>query len=107
MKIQANFKYTANKEAKAIIDKAIESGLKDTVVLISNQVVDKTPWLTGNNSRSIKYEPKNRFSWEVYSTSGYGGWLEVGSTRMKPRPYFLPALDRYLPELPNRIKGYM
>ena len=107
MKINANFKYTANKEAKAIIDKAIESGLKDTVIQIANEVVEGSPVLTGMNRRSIDYQKKSRFSWEVYSTSGYGGWLEVGTSRKGATPYFNPALDRNLPGLPNRIKGYM
>jgi hypothetical protein len=43
----------------------------------------------------------------VYSTSGYGGILETGSSKMPARPYLYPALtERFtLPELAGRIKA--
>ena len=30
----------------------------------------------------------------VVTTSGYGGYLELGTRRMKARPYFAPAFER-------------
>jgi hypothetical protein len=30
----------------------------------------------------------------VFSTSGYGGWLEVGTFCMAPRPYLAPAYEK-------------
>lgn len=75
--------------------------MRDTVVEVAGDVVKGSPWLTGNNARSIAYEvgPGGEFAKEdlegaVYSTSGYGGFLETGTWKMKARPYFKPALDK-------------
>ena len=43
----------------------------------------------------------------VYSTSGYGGYLETGTSKMGPRPYFKPALDKNLKNLPKNIKVHV
>jgi len=94
------------KEGKNKIDNAAKKALKDTVVAIANDVIKIHPWKnrTGNNSRSIKYEVDG-LSGAVYSTSGYGGYLETGTSKMPPRPYFKPALDRNIGKLPAGIKA--
>ena len=96
------------------IEKAMEQGLKDTIVEIANTVIKVHPWKTrtGNNSRSIKYEQKG-LTGAVFSTSGYGGYLETGtrnadnSQRMIAYPYFKPAVDRHLPNLGKNIKSWI
>jgi len=40
----------------------------------------------------------------VYSTSGYGGYLETGTSKMPARPYMKPALDANFPKMPDKIK---
>ena len=94
------------KEAKNKVNKAGEKALKDTITDIAEEVITIHPWknVTGNNSRSIKYEVKG-LSGAVYSTSGYGGYLETGTSRMAARPYFKPALDRNIHKLPEGIKA--
>ena len=60
------------------VKKAMQDGLRDTIVEIANTVINVHPWQTqtGNNSRSIKYEmSKGGLQGAVYSTSGYGGFL--------------------------------
>ena len=106
MRVRSEFK---TKETRAKVRKAAGDALNDVTVKIANQA--KTPWptgtpyLTGNNSRSIYWDvDKSALTAMVYSTSGYGGFLEVGTVRMGPRPYMKPALDRYLPELLNVLK---
>ena len=37
---------------------------------------------------------KEELSGAVWSTSGYGGYLETGTRFMSAKPYFKPALDR-------------
>jgi len=88
--------------------KATEAGLKDTIVDIANTVIKEHPWKTqtGNNSRSIRYEAKGLTA-SVYSTSGYGGFLEIGTAVMPAFPYFKPALDRHLPTLGQHIKEHL
>jgi len=98
------------KEGLAKLDtktrEAGENAMRDIVVLITNDAIYGSPVLTGNNRRSIKFEAKG-LSGSVYSTSGYGGYLETGTVRMPARPYLKPALDKNLPKFPNIMKGYM
>ena len=102
------------------VNKATEKSIKNVITDIAGDAIKGSPVLTGNNRRSIKYEvgpggevAKEELEGAVYSTSGYGGWLEVGthndggSWRMSPRPYFKPALDMNLKNLPNNIKAHL
>jgi len=90
--------------------------MRDTVVKVAEDTVKGSPWLTGNNARSIAYEvgPGGEFAKEdlsgaVYSTSGYGGYLETGTWRMTGRPYFKPALDKNftLEKFTEKIKEHL
>ncbi len=117
MKLIVNF--ITNLKTKEVVDKvkkATEQGLKDIVTDIANMVINEHPWKTqtGNNSRSIKYEvgpgkpvAQKELEGAVYSTSGYGGYLETGTVNMPAFPYFKPALDRNAKNLPNNIKAHL
>ena len=86
------------------VNNASKKAFKDTVVDIANDAIKGSPQLTGNNIRSIKYDIDG-LSGAVYSTSGYGGYLETGTSRMVARPYFKPALDKHFSKLPAGIKA--
>jgi len=97
---------------------ASKLAMRDTVVEITHDAVQLSPWRTGNNRRSIAGEVSDmgvvatggeggaerivndsRIEGAVYSTSGYGGILETGhhtksGSWVAPRPYFKPSLDR-------------
>ncbi len=99
-------------EVKKAVEKASKGALKDTIIDIAEDTIKESPWLTGNNARSIMFEvgpggevAKTSDEGAVYSTSGYGGYLEVGSKGRPARPYFRPALDKHLPKLSERIKA--
>ena len=95
-------------EVKRKVNNARRTAVKDTIVAIANDVIKIHPWKnkTGNNSRSIKYELEGDGSGgAVFSTSGYGGILETGSSFMPAFPYFKPALDRNIHKLPEGIKA--
>ena len=103
-----------NKEVMALVEKATKKSIKEVVVDIANDAIKLSPVLTGNNRRSIKFEvgpggavAKGDLEGAVYSTSGYGGYLETGlkSKKFPPRPYFKPALDKNIKKLPKGIKA--
>ena len=108
--------------------------MRDTVVEVWHDAVAqapptyKTPWTTGHNRRSIvgevsgmgvveagaDAEPEksvddSKIEGAVYSTSGYGGFLEVGTSRMPARPYFKPAVDKNFSaeRFTEKVKGYL
>ena len=101
MKIKTDWKLNLKtKEVEDKVKKASQQGLKDVVTDIANDAIKGSPHLTGNNKRSIMFEvgpggevAKNEGEGAVYSTSGYGGYLETGTVKMPARPYFKPALD--------------
>jgi len=82
-------------------------------VEVTNDAVRGSPWLTGNNRRSLVGEVSrmgmvasggggsserliddSKIEGAVYGTSGYSGFLEVGTSRMPARPYIKPATDK-------------
>ena len=94
-------------EAFRKVASACEAGLKDTVILVTRDVKAESPYLTGNNRGSIDFQRITPLHWEVFSTSGYGGWLAIGTRGRSPDPYFTRPLDRHMPGLPNRIKEHL
>ncbi len=105
MKLKVDFiTNLKTKEALNKVDKAIEKGLRDVVVDIARDAIKLSPIDTGNNRRSIAYEAK-KLEGSIYSTSGYGGYLETGTVNMAAQPYFKPALDMNIKKLPKNIKA--
>ena len=112
-----------DKEVTEAILNAARLAMRDTVVKIANDAIRDSPWETGNNRRSIFFGiagmghnqasgegRKEGDTWTgedksviddsksegaVYSTSGYGGYLETGTWKMAARPYFKPAMDKH------------
>jgi len=76
---------------------AAEMAIKDTVLEIENTAKQLSPVLTGNNMRSIE-SSADGLEGKVYSTSGYGGYLELGTSKMPAQPYFKPALEENFTE---------
>ena len=101
--VSTNFK---SKEALAQVGEAAEKALRDVTVLIAADVVKGSPWLTGNNKRSIAFEAEGLAA-SVYGSSGYSGYLEIGSGSRPARPYFRPALDANWPKYPKLVKRYI
>ena len=114
-------KFTATVDLKlnvAVLLKKVASasqeGMRDVVVQVTDETVQNSPVETGNNRRSIAAEvsgmgivageagervvDENKIQGAVYSTSGYGGYLETGTRHTAARPYFGPARDRFFTE---------
>jgi len=131
MKIKTDFIVNLKtKEVQDKVKKATRQGLVDSVVDIAHDAIELCRVKTGHNRRSIAYKvgdkairkgsPKGDekpFSdWQpnltelegaIYSTSGYGGYLETGTVNMDPRPYIKPAFDMNKKNLPRNIKAHL
>ena len=112
MKLLINF--VTNLKTKEVVDKVKGAGKKAllvTATAIANDAIQLSPVNTGNNRRSIKYEvgpgevAKSENEAAIYSTSGYGGYLETGTVKMAAKPYFKPALDKNKDKLAEGIKA--
>ena len=124
MKITVGFKLNLKtKEATEQVHKATKAALRDVITDIAQDAIEHAPpppkigtsyVSTGHNKRSIKFEmgpgqpiAKKELEGAVYSTSGYGGFLETGTVKMAARPYFRPALDKNMKKLPKNIKAHL
>ena len=107
MKISATWDVNLKiKEVEEKVQKAYELSLKEVVVTIADAVIKGSPVLTGNNKRSIEYKSDDKTG-QINSTSGYGGYLETGTSKMDPQPYFRPALDANIDKLPKGMKAHL
>jgi HK97 gp10 family phage protein len=62
---------------------------------------------TGNNKNSIDaevVETDEGVNAKLFTQSGYGGYLEVGTSKMEARPYMFPAFDEFVGTIPARTK---
>lgn len=131
--MKITFKFLTNlkiKEVKDKVKKASRLGMRDTVVAIHGDTIKNAKavkfWKSGHNARSIvsevsgmgivqkgaDAEPErvvddSKLEGAVYSTSGYGGYGETGTVKMPARPYFKPALDKHIKNLPKNIKAHL
>ena len=123
-------KWKLDLRPQAVIDKVEAAGrgaLKDVIIDMANMIIRESPVKYGHNRRSIVYrvgpskvsvgrdqsytgpaEPSfTSFDYAtgedeaaVFSTSGYGGYLELHT-----KAYFKMALDTYYGTLASRIKA--
>jgi len=102
-----------SEELNKKVAEASKQAMRDTVVEVTNDAVKESPWITGNNRRMLVGEVSgmgvvateegqcerlvddSQIEGAVYSTSGYGGYLEVGTSKMPPQPYIKPAMDQH------------
>ena len=110
------------------VSEASKMAMRDTTVEVVHDSVQLSPWLTGNNRRSIVGEVSgmggvasggegrtermvddSKIEGAVYSTSGYGGYLETGTSKMAARPYIKPSLDKNFTEhkFGEKVKRYL
>jgi HK97 gp10 family phage protein len=62
---------------------------------------------TGTNMRSIDTEVTivdEGVQAIIFTQSGYGGYLELGTAKMGARPYIQPAVQEYVGMIPERVK---
>ncbi len=67
----------------------------------------KRPGGTGDNRRSIDStvtEAEDGVHAELFTQSGHGGYLELGTSKMAPQPYLYPAFIKFIGKLAGRIK---
>ena len=127
MKLSAELKLNLKiPEVLAKAEEATRLGLRDTIVAIHGDAVRMSPYKTGHNRRSIASEVSgmgvveqgedaevgrvvddSKLEAACYGTSGYSGFLEVGTIHTPARPYFRPALDRHKQELIPNIKRHL
>ena len=67
----------------------------------------KHPSGTGTNRRSIDStvtETAEGVQAQLFTQSGYGGYLELGTSKMRAQPYLNPAFEMHIGKLSEKVK---
>ena len=92
------------------VDKASWEAAIKTAVDIENDARDLSPVKTGRNRDSIRVDVEKvggQVAMSAYTTSGYGGYLELGTFKMRAQPHIGPAVRKNLFKLGERMKASM
>jgi len=76
-----------------VIKKASQKAIKDIsrfAEVMTGYTKEYSPYEYGTNRDSISFDVQGNKA-RVYTESGYGGWLELGTSKMTGRFYFLKA----------------
>jgi hypothetical protein len=82
-------------------------GLERNLALKAQGRLSRPPGGTGYNRRSIDVtvtDTEKGPQAQLFTQSGYGGWLEVGTSKMRAQPYLFPAFQRHIPKLPANVR---
>lgn len=82
-----------SREVLAKIRRLTNVNLKEfteTAIEVAKQEVARD---TGNLSDSIANDNPEPGIFRVFTEVGYGGYVELGTARMSPRPYIAPGID--------------
>ena len=83
-------------------------GLLHNLELQRQGKLSRPPGGTGYNRRSIDtqtIETEKGPKATLFTQSGYGGYLEVGTSKMSAQPYLFPAFQRHIPKLPTNVRA--
>ncbi len=86
MAATTGFKVTFNKAALKAIAAAPVVALNRLAEAAVAEAVKKSPFQTGTNRRSIQWDaPDHQKTRRIFTTSGYGGFLEIGTGLFGPK----------------------
>jgi len=114
----------------AKVNQDVADVLQEMANITVKYAVENSPCDTGTNRKSIGAEftaksgvkrfgespptgdsertpTGNDVGFRVFATSGYGGYLEIGTSKMAARPYIKPAFDRAMAEAHSRLEGML
>lgn len=66
--------------------------------------VKKTKGPGGHNRDSVRFEKADHLKYAVRTETGYGGFLELGTSKMPARPYMAPAFKEAKAEFISDLK---
>lgn len=108
MTFDAQFSLKLRPEAKRELGQDVFLSLEEVFELdVKAEAKRLSPVKTGYNRNTIDTEVKRTpkgVEASLFSQSGYGGYLEVGTAKMAARPYLYPAVAKYLKKIQMLIK---
>jgi len=125
------FKFDPEQVRRAMdtFKKKLGGHIKETCEVAVEYSKEQSPWKTGTNRKSISADfadaegkvgtfaetgsaggnegmpAKGHMGFRIYTQSGYGGFLEVGTVKMSARPYISPGFERAVNGLVDKLEG--
>lgn len=115
--------FRANTSARGeLLDRAARAVQETFEIDVKKRAIELSPvrkvkfkskgrWFPGGtNRRSIDTDVKKTATGvfaRLFTQSGYGGYLELGTRYMRARPYLFPAFIENIPKLYERLKKYV
>jgi HK97 gp10 family phage protein len=96
-------------EASGLVNDAVFQAVQEVFELdIKPEAVSGSPVRRGTNRRSIDVEVKRTTKGteaRLFTQSGYGGYLELGTRFMDAKPYLFPAWKKFDSTLKTLIRN--
>ena len=89
-----------------LLRRAMQKAVVRAAVDIENDARKDVPVLTGKLRDSITVDivqEGNDTLINSYTTAGYGGYIELGTYKMRPRPFLGPAVRKHSEKLAENI----
>jgi HK97 gp10 family phage protein len=97
------------KPAAAEASPVTEEGyLRNLELEAEGKLGGRSPMGTGHNRRSIDVtvrESDKGVEATLFTQSGYGGYLETGTSKMRAQPYLYPAFIQHIHKLPEGVEA--
>lgn len=87
-------------EVMRVATAKVTQQIADFTETMADATKAKSPVDSGNNRDSIDHKASG-LEGKVWTESGYGGWLEVGTARMAARHYFVDAFEQTKQDFTN------
>jgi len=84
---------------QAFGETVVERARENTREFKGHRSEDKDLRPTGNLMRSIRFEKTGEHSGKFETRTGYGAYVELGTSHMAAQPYFAPAVAQALDDL--------
>lgn len=84
IRINVGWKLEAEREALKVLPLIVQQ--------ITAGSKRRSPFQFGTNRRSIDWRSITRREFKVFTESGYGGWLHIGSRGRSSRPYMIATV---------------
>lgn len=96
-----------NPEFLKAVQNAAKAATRDTFKEIRADAQQRSPKRTGDNAESIAVKVRSypgKVTASIYTQSGYGGYVERGTSKVAPEPYIYPAVEAGLTNLADNIR---
>lgn len=81
-----------------------EDAVRETAQIVQGNAAMAAPYDTGALSNSIVAESESEANWIVRDGVSYGLFNEVGTYKMPPRPFLVPAVESEREPFMQRLK---